>query len=645
MRRTALLLILSLILASAGLALQARTDPPTKQKEKEAEAEKQAAKIKITEEIQVVGKAPKEQPVSTVTRIVATAIDANRPLDLAEAVRYTPAVAVTYGSKFEFTMKLRGMDSTRIALLIDGVPSYEPYYGSFDLKTVAANGLDSIQITKGPSSVLYGPNTLAGIVNVITRRPGPEPYLNLTASYGERTTRATALDGGATAGPFGVSGSLSYQDSDGFAYPDPATGTTTAWANTDYKRFNLNAKATYSPSSTTELMIDGGIYTSSYGMPAAVAIQKPRYWHFKDWDRTTLSAGGFTSLGGDSIVRFRAFYVAYDNTLDQYKDAAMSVRTSESTFNNFVAGAFALADFGLASWNRLKVSLDYQGDVAKTQNDVGLAWTKYNQGTFSAAAEDHVSLGDLWQIVGGASVDLIDKYVGGTTSRVNPLIGLKFTPTDELELHLSLAQKSRFPNMRAMYSPTNGNPDLLSETGTNAELGFAWSGAVDLSGAVFLYRFRNMIDTMVLPDGTKKFWNVGQARINGLEVQAGKSLGWIEGTVNFTYLDHRNETNDRPLDTLAARTLSFNVAVRPWGGLRLGFNGLAASSSSWFNSTTNAILSIPAYFNLDAVASYDLGRFDLFLKATNLFNAYFYTEPVFPWRGRFFEGGVNVKVF
>ena len=103
---------------------------------------------------------------------------------------------VTIGSKHEATLKLRGMDSRRIALLIDGVPSYEPYYGSFDLKTVSAAGLDSIQVTKGPSSVLYGPNTLAGIVNVITRRPGEDPFLTVQGSLGAKKPHSAGLDGG-----------------------------------------------------------------------------------------------------------------------------------------------------------------------------------------------------------------------------------------------------------------------------------------------------------------------------------------------------------------------------------------------------------------------------------------------------------------
>jgi outer membrane cobalamin receptor len=612
------------------------------EKQKTAEQDQAA---KITEEILVVGKAPKSQPVSTVTTIAETLIEQYKPRDLAEAIQYAPGVNITVGSKREATLKLRGMDARRIALLIDGVPSYEPYFGSFDLKTVSAAGIDSVQVTKGPSSVLYGPNTLAGIVNVITRRPGEDPFLTVQGSAGERKTYTAGLDGGFRLNRFSFVGDVGWQNSDGFAYPDAETGDKTDLMNTNYERFTLNTKVYYAPSDNTEIMINGGFYQSEYDMPPTLGVQKARYWYFKNWDRYTLNGGGFTSLGEGATLRFRAFYVNYRNTMDQFKDLAMTKRQFESTYDNYVYGAFALSEFNLASWNTLKASLNYQQDVARIQDDVGLAFDKYDQETFSAAVEDQISLGDQWQVVGGLSFDLIDKFFSGTYSRFNPMVGLKFTPSDVLDIHLSFSQKSRFPNMRSMYSPSSGNPDLLSETGTNAEAGFTWDPGVRLSGAVFLYKFKNMIDSYVLADGTKRYLNVGEAVINGFELQAQKSLGWLEGTLNYTYVDAENKTDSRPLDAMSAHNFNFDLSVFPVGGLRFSVYGLSASKSYWYDFSSGKNFDIPAYFNLDAILAYDFGRFEVFVKATNLFDDYIYTEPIFPWRARFFEFGVRVDVF
>jgi predicted amidohydrolase YtcJ len=32
-----------------------------------------------------------------------------------------------------------------------------------------------------------------------------------------------------------------------------------------------------------EIMVNGGFYSSNYGMPAALGVQRARYWKFKDW--------------------------------------------------------------------------------------------------------------------------------------------------------------------------------------------------------------------------------------------------------------------------------------------------------------------------------------------------------------------------
>jgi outer membrane cobalamin receptor len=392
-------------------------------------------------------------------------------------------------------------------------------------------------------------------------------------------------------------------------------------------------------------MVNGNIYTSDYGMPAALAVQSARYWKFKNWDRYGLNAGGFTSLGGGSTLRFRAFAVNYQNTMDQFKDRAMTNRQFESTYDNSVYGAFALADFALASWNNLKASLNYQSDTARIQDDVGLPFSKVSQGTFSAALEDEVKLAEGWRAVGGLSLDVIDKFSGPSTSRLNPLLGLKYSPREELDVHVSVSQKSRLPNMRSLYSTSGGNPDLLGESGTNAEIGLTWNKGIYVTAAAFTYKFKNMIDTFVRPDGVRQYLNVGRAHINGLEIQVQKSLGWIDGTISYTYLEHRNDVDNRPLDALSPNTLNFDLSIRPIGGLRLGLYGLRASRSHWFDSKSGKVLTIPDYFNLDAVASYDLGRFQIFVKATNLLNDYFYVEPVFPWRGRFVEFGARVNVF
>jgi outer membrane cobalamin receptor len=632
-------------LIAAGLSLCLFPAPAQETGEEEKAKTEQGKLVKITEEILVVGKSPKDVPLATVSTVVAADIEKLRPRDLSDVIRYIPGSLVTFGDKDTYTLKLRGIDARRIALLVDGVPVYEPYFGTFDLKTVSAGGIDTIQVTKGPSSVLYGPNTLGGLVNVITRRPGERPALSLSGSYGDTDTKSIGADASAGWGRFSLAATVLYQDSDGFHYPDPELDRTLR-TNSDFERFNLGAKLYYTPSDSTEIMASGGVYQSEYGMPAALFTQRARYWRFPKWDRSTLNAGGFTSLGGDAVLRFRTFYVNYDNTLDWYLDPEMTALDSSSTYDNSVYGGFALADIPTGDRNAVKASLLYQKDIARIQDDTDLPWDRFDQGTFSAGIEDHFSLTDEWKIIGGLSLDYIDKYIEGeNNTSLNPLVGVKFTPDDDLDFHVSFARKSRFPSMRSMYSETSGNPDLLAESGTSFELAATWNGPLYLTGSVFFNRFKDFIDTIRLEDGTRLYVNIGEAHINGFEVQAQKNLSWLAATANYTYLDHRNDSDDRPLDAQSKHNLNFDVSILPAKNLRLGLYGLVGSTSWWWNSSTGEVLTIPSYFSLDAIAGYTINdSYEIFARLGNVFDDYFYTEPGFPWRGRYFEVGVKVHV-
>ncbi|MHB8095463.1 MAG: TonB-dependent receptor plug domain-containing protein [Candidatus Aminicenantales bacterium] len=628
--------VLLAVVCAAGPALLRAQDREADKADKEKE-------VRITEEILVTGKTPKEQPVSTVTTISTVQIELQKPRDLADVLRFAPGASVSFGNKEEFNLKLRGFDNKRIALLVDGIPVIDPYYSSFDLKTVSSGGIASIQVTKGPSSVLYGPNTLGGIVNVITRRPGPDPRLSLNASYGDKNTWNAGLDTSYQWGKFGMVADAFYQNSDGFYYNNGTERTLRA--NSDYKRLNLNAKLYYNPTSDSEIMVNGGYYHSEYGMPPDLSSSKPRYWRFPDWDRYTLNAGGYTALSEKSTLRFRAFYVNYKNTLDWFKDKAMSIRTSQSDFNNSDYGIFGIGEFGLSDWNQLKVSVYYQGDKVETRDDVSLPWVNYDQGTFSAGVEENISLSEQWKVIGGLSFDYLDKMTGKNTSRVNPQVGIKFTPNDYLDVHVSFSNKSRFPSMRSMYSTSSGNPNLLSERATTWEVGATYNRGVLLSAAVFSNDIKGMIDTYRLPDGTRLYFNIGKARIRGFEIQAQKSLNGLDMTVNYTYLDHKNVSDNRPLDVLPNHNLNFNLDFSPLDKLHLGVFGLLASDSDWFNTSTSKIQVIPSYFNLEAILSFDMGAFDPFVKVSNIFNKDFYTEPGFPWRGRFIEFGLKADIF
>ncbi|BBM69285.1 TonB-dependent receptor plug domain-containing protein [Rhodothermus marinus] len=68
-------------------------------------------------------------------------------------------------------LMIQGFEPDYTLLLLDGEPVIGRTAGTLDLKRFTVQGLDRIEIVRGPTSSLYGSEALAGVVNLIRHRP------------------------------------------------------------------------------------------------------------------------------------------------------------------------------------------------------------------------------------------------------------------------------------------------------------------------------------------------------------------------------------------------------------------------------------------------------------------------------------------
>lgn len=605
-----------------------------KKKKKE---EKQKQKV-ITEEIVVEAELPKDLPISTTSSIKKEKIESLAPRDLSEVMSYTSGTFVSTGSKNEFRIKIRGLESQRIALLYDGIPIYEPFFNSFDLKTIPSEEIANIKVVKGASSVLYGPNALGGVVNIITRRPNP-PSFTLSTLYDSNSSLGVSSSGALQWKNIFFSGFASYDKSDGFKWNE--YGENNLRENSDYERKNVTGKIYFYPGRNSEILFEVAYYWSEFGIPFATEYYRPRYWRFKSWNRLQLNIGGIFSLLKKGSLKFRSYYVRHDNVLDSYLDPDMNTLQWESTYKNDSYGGFLLGTLPFKSQNELKFSLNFRDDKAKTQDDRGLAWEEFEHKTLSAGLESHFALSKKWRLVGGLSIDYLNKQDGDDKTTLNPIAGIKFNPSNFVDVHATFSQKSRFPSMRSLYSTQAGNPDLRDEKGTNYEIGFSYEKELLFSGAVFYNKIKDLISSVRLPSGFQTNLNIGKAHIFGFELEFQKALKWLNFSLNYTYLDGVNEDENRPLDLLPESQLNFILDVFSKNRLQFTLWGLGVSSSEV--EIFDDIVRVPRYFVLNAVISKDFSNFNLFLKAENLFNISYLTEPGYPMKGRTFAFGFKYR--
>jgi outer membrane receptor protein involved in Fe transport len=67
----------------------------------------------------------------------------------------------------------RGADSTSTLVLLDGVPLNDPG-GSIHLENLTSDGLERIEVVRGPESALFGAEAAAGVIQLFTRHGDPE---------------------------------------------------------------------------------------------------------------------------------------------------------------------------------------------------------------------------------------------------------------------------------------------------------------------------------------------------------------------------------------------------------------------------------------------------------------------------------------
>lgn len=159
-------------------------------------AEQAAAELpKASETMVVTGTAMKvEVPMAETPRAVSVVnreeLDQHAVLQLDEALRYRSGVLTgLYGSDNNTDwFKVRGFDA---ASYLDGSIQFgSGYY----LWTPEPFGLESVEVLKGPASMLYGVAPPGGVINAISKRPTATPQGQVDLQLGSRDHRQVGVD-------------------------------------------------------------------------------------------------------------------------------------------------------------------------------------------------------------------------------------------------------------------------------------------------------------------------------------------------------------------------------------------------------------------------------------------------------------------
>lgn len=489
---------------------------------------------------------------------------------------------------------IRGLDGNRVLLLEDGIRMPRSYVFSanafgrdyFDIGLVKR-----VEVVRGPVSVLYGSDGVAGLVNFITYEPSD--FLTNGKTFGGRAAvSASSDDNGVSVGTtlagrasdtvewlIGVNANradaLKNMGTNDAANttrttPNPETDRGTSLLGKLGVRPNANQKhvltfehvekkADYKLLSA--VAVAATAFTSTLGSTANTTMQRDRLtWDARYQLGATLADSlqtvlSYQSAGSREIATEdrntaadRVRNTTYDEDTWQLGLQANKLLRSGDTAHKLTYGV-----------DTTRASIQTLGTGVTPPAGETFPLKRFPDTTESSAAlylQDEAMLGD-WSITPGLRLDRfkIDASQAGfgatavslSDSAVSPKLGVLYRATPQWSVFGNVASGFKAPNAGQVnaffenvtqFYKTIPNPNLKPEKSQNFEIGARGRlDALTLDVAAFTGRFKDLIEDSVQVGGAGtaanptvfQSINVGNARISGFEVKGNWDWGRVAG--------------------------------------------------------------------------------------------------------------------
>ncbi len=545
-------------------------------------------------------------------------------------------------------VRLQGLDPKYTLILVDGQRVSGRIDGTVDLTRFPAEDIERIEIVRGPGSVLYGADALAGTINIITRRAakrweseahssyGSFNTLDLTGRVGHRTKRYT--------------GSLSagLHNTDGWD-ADPSTLSTTGPSARQFEvstgqrftsrgMFALDGWAQYLRRTTrgVDALNTGAVFDRVNRSETLTANLTPS---------ATWNDGSFRFTGSYSLFRDQFFN-------DQRGSAALDA--SQETFDHVAQGTATLSQ--RVEEHVLTTGVDAQFEVLSADRiDPGTV----DRQRYAVFAQDEWTPLESLSILPGVRLDY-DSLFGLYPT---PRIAMMLRPGQRWRLRASYGRGYRAPTFREMYLlftnagvgyQVRGNPSLQPETSWSTHVSaqfLPWRWA-SISVAAFDHRLQDtvVIDTLDNSDGALTLFgyaNIGNAESRGIESSASFEVGPLTFDGSYTLTHARDLDSGLVLPGRARHrgTAGARIHRESWGTTLRIRTAITGTRTFYVDANDDDVLepldSSP-YATLDARLAQTFTRYvEAYVGIDNILGAGNATDnPLVP---RSYYGGVTVR--
>lgn len=515
---------------------------------------------------------------------------------------------------------IRGTNGGHALVLVDGIRVNSATTGATATQMIPLSQVERIEVLRGPASALYGSDAIGGVIQIFTRNAGEAPLLAIQAGAGSTSAYETNIAHANRIGNFaygikaGVSGTQGINAIESPGYPG---------YNADkdgYRNTNLNINASYRFSVDTE--IGAGFFgtqsTSRYDAyqfdPNTFAsVNANRNYEMK---HRTAGAYTYASFAPTAIWKSTVRVAqGVDRTESPESVVGDPISLFKTTQNQYAWQNDITLPVGslLAGLERLEQEVDSTKDYSVKSRSINSAVLGWNATLGAHAVQLNLRGDDNSQF--GQHQTWLAGY------------GYRLTPAWRIATSIGTAFKA--PTMNDLYFPTTpgvggGNPNLLPEESRNAEISLRYQQKVNHARLTY---FHNKIENLIAwtTDPLTFFStpaNVGQAKIEGIELAAGTAFGnWLLNA-NATFQDPKDEDTGQHLRRRAKAfgTLSASYVTGPFkGGIELKLVGRRYDDPHWQTGINQVRMG--GYGLTNVFAEYAVARdWKLFARVDNLFD-------------------------
>lgn len=540
----------------------------------------------------------------------------------------------------ESDVMIRGMDSDKTLVMIDGMNVNNLSLGYADLSTIPIDSVDRIEIVRGGSSALFGTSAFGGAINIITKTPVQEGHkLDLNASVGTFNELTTGLD-------FSVKKENVYaivtgqRDScDGFRQ------------NSQFQSNDFFAKLGYNPNKDSNIELTASVYNNQMGIPGAALDNLGNYLPVSEYNGT-IEKTASSPLGSQQYLRNYA-KVDYTDNIGQnvlkvssygYKEKIDDQSTDWPYYANNDEAVSIVSGINAQLTDSRK--LTFGGELREeafsfedlTSNTFITDKSRTNGALFINKEID------IFQfiIIPGIRADSNSTF----GQEAAPKLSVVYKANDNVKISANTGKCWKVPTFNELYynlSGSFGNPNLKPEEGISSDCGIEYNNKkVTTSLTLYQIASKNLIEWVPTPNTeTSMAQNIGNSRQTGAEAVFEHRLSNLfTQKLNYTYLWAEDTDTHTELIYRPQNRANYSLIFSGPKELKLSANVEYLGSVTTGDSFT-PLLSDYAIFGLKAQKKILNG--EIWVRADNLGNLQYQTRLGYPLPGTTFSAGVSIK--